>query len=67
MKDEISEKIAACTSFTEAKTVIDDYMDYYNRDRGQWQLAKLTPDEYYQYCLTGKYPLISHAKTTADS
>ena len=60
MKDEIGAKIAACESFKEAKAVIDDYMDYYNNDRGQWQLAKLTPNEYYEYCTTGVYPLISY-------
>ena len=60
MKDEIGEKIAACTTFEEANLVIDDYMDYYNNDRGQWQLAKLSPNEYYEYCMTGVYPLISY-------
>lgn len=60
MKDEIGVKIATCESFKEAKAVIDDYMDYYNNDRGQWQLAKLTPNEYYEYCTTGVYPLISY-------
>ena len=60
MKDEIGDKIAACSTFEEAKLVIDDYMDYYNNDRGQWQLAKLSPNEYYEYCLTGIYPLISY-------
>ena len=60
MKDEIGGKIAACDSFAEAKAVIDDYMDYYNNDRGQWELLKLTPNEYYEYCITGIYPLISY-------
>lgn len=60
MKDEIMDKIAACKSFNEAKAIIDDYMDYYNNDRGQWQLAKLSPNEYYNYCTTGLYPLISY-------
>lgn len=60
MKDEIGVKIDTCESFKEAKAVIDDYMDYYNNDRGQWQLAKLTPNEYYEYCTTGVYPLISY-------
>ena len=32
-------------------------MDYYNNDRGQWDLLKLTPREYYRYALTGFYPL----------
>lgn len=63
MKDEVSDKIAQCEAFPEAKAVIDDYMDYYNNDRGQWQLAKLSPNEYYDYCITGVYPLISYNNT----
>lgn len=61
MKDEIDDKIAACESFEQAEAVIDDYMDYYNNDRGQWQLAKLSPNEYYEYCVTGIYPLTSYS------
>ncbi|MCQ5279295.1 IS3 family transposase, partial [Clostridium sp. DFI.1.208] len=55
MKDEIN--ISSCNTFSEVKTVIDDYMDYYNTERYQWDLAKLSPDEYYQYSITGNYPL----------
>ncbi len=64
MKDEIGSKIATCESFEEAKAIIDDYMDYYNNDRGQWQLAKLTPNEYYNYCISGVYPLVTHDQST---
>jgi hypothetical protein len=32
-------------------------MDYYNNERYQWQLAKLSPNEYYEYITTGVYPL----------
>lgn len=60
MKDNIMDKISAATSFDEAKTIIDDYMDYYNNDCGIWELAKLTPNEYYQYCITGIYPLLKY-------
>ena len=55
MKDEI--ELSACDSFSAIKTVIDDWIDYYNNDRYQWQLAKLSPNEYYQYITTGEYPL----------
>ena len=55
MKDEIN--ISSCNTFSDVKTVIDDYMDYYNTERYQWDLAKLSPDEYYQYSITGNYPL----------
>ena len=37
--------------------VLDDYMDYYNNDRYQWELAKLSPREYYAYVTTDVYPL----------
>ena len=32
-------------------------MDYYNTERYQWNLAKLSPNEYYEYLITGIYPL----------
>ena len=66
MKDEIMDKIALAESFADAKAIIDDYMDYYNNDRGQWQLAKLSPNEYYEYCITGKYPLPDYVRPTSQ-
>ncbi|WP_432641838.1 IS3 family transposase, partial [Acidaminococcus sp.] len=36
---------------------VDDYMDYYNNERYQWELAKLSPNEFYQFVTTGVYPL----------
>lgn len=32
-------------------------MDYYNNDRYQWGLARLSPNEYYRYIITGIYPI----------
>jgi len=55
MKDEID--INGCTLFREVKDVVDDWMDYYNKDRYVWDLAKLSPDEYYLYRISGRYPL----------
>ena len=40
-----------------ALLIIDDYIDYYNNRRYQWQLAKLSPNEYYKFVTTGVYPL----------
>lgn len=57
MKDHIKEKLAISTTFGEVKAIIDDYMDYYNNRRYQWHLAKLAPNEYYQFVTTGIYPL----------
>ena len=56
MKDEID--VSNCTDFCEVKDIIDDWIDYYNNERYQWDLAKLSPNEYYSYITTGIYPLI---------
>lgn len=55
MKDEID--ISSCRTFDELTAVIDDYMDYYNNERYQWDLAKLSPAEYYEYWITDMYPI----------
>lgn len=59
MKDELAEKMAAWETFEDAKRDIDDWFDYYNTERYQWQLAKLSPNQYYKYVTTGEYPLPS--------
>lgn len=56
MKDEID--ISSCTTFEQLRGVISDWVDYYNNDRYQWDLAKLSPREYYAYLLSGDYPLV---------
>ena len=56
MKDELASEIPGWTSFEAAKASIDRWMDYYNNDRCQWDLAKLSPNEYYHYITTGEYP-----------
>ena len=56
MKDELAEKIPNWTCFADVQRSIDDWMDYYNNDRYQWDLAKLSPNEYYRYMTTGSYP-----------
>ncbi|MEF9959144.1 MAG: IS3 family transposase [Niameybacter sp.] len=55
MKDDIN--IKSCNSYEELCNEIDDYMDYYNNERYQWDLAKLAPNQYAEYLKTGKYPL----------
>jgi len=56
MKDEID--ISGCVTHEQIAAVIDDWIDYYNNDRYQWDLAKLAPAEYYRYVTTGDYPLM---------
>ena len=55
MKDEID--INCCKTFAEVKEEIRDWADYYNNDRYQWELAKLSPNEYYEFTRTGVHPL----------
>lgn len=57
MKDEIGLKIKECSSFDDVKAIITDWMDYYNRERYVWDLARLSPDEYYKYYTTDVYPI----------
>ena len=57
MKDEIKYEIAMMKTYGEVKAKIDDWIDYYNNDRYQWDLVKLSPKEYYRYVTTGVYPL----------
>lgn len=57
MKDELAEHQKLWTTFSDVKNSIDDWMDYYNNDRGQWNLNKLTPSEFYNYTITGINPL----------
>lgn len=59
MKDEIKYEIALMKTYDEVKAKIDDWIDYYNNDRYQWELSKLSPREFYQYVTTGVYPIVA--------
>lgn len=50
MKDELDYR--DCSTFQELRDCIDDYIEYYNTDRYQWTLKKMTPDEYRNHLLT---------------
>ena len=55
MQDEID--LSECETFDHVKAIIDDWIDYYNNDRYQWQPAKLSPNEFYRYAVSDLYPL----------
>lgn len=57
MKDHIKDRLKVSTDYAQVKVIIDEYINYYNNDRYQWNLAKLSPNEYYQFCVTGEYPI----------
>jgi transposase InsO family protein len=51
LKDELD--LEKCKSFAELKAEVDDFIDYYNNDRYQWGLAKMTPVQYRDFLLSG--------------
>lgn len=57
MKDEIKSKYKQWSSYAQAKADIDDWMDYYNNERYQWELEKLSPNQFYHYVITGENPI----------
>lgn len=57
MKDELTEKKLSWTNIEQIREDINDWIDYYNNDRGQWSLEKLAPNEFYNYITTGINPL----------
>lgn len=57
MKDELSEKAQTWKEFSDVCASIDDWMEYYNNERYQWGLEKLSPNQYYNYITTGYNPL----------
>lgn len=57
MKVELAERKKSWSCIEQVRADIDDWIDYYNKDRGQWNLEKLSPNEFYTYITTGTNPL----------
>ena len=57
MKDELKPYASRWETFDDVKARIDDWIDYYNKDRYQVGLKQLSPNEYYHYLMTGENPL----------
>ena len=55
MKDEL--RINSTDGHTIIEQKVLDWIDYYNNERYQWNLAKLSPKEFYRYVTTGEYPI----------
>lgn len=51
LKDEMEYK--SCVHLEELRAIVDDYIDYYNNERGQWNLKKLPPVHYREQFLSG--------------
>jgi transposase InsO family protein len=57
MKDHIKPQLSECSEFQGVQSIVDNYINYYNNNRYQWELAKLSPNEFYKFITTGVYPL----------
>jgi len=64
MKDELN--FSECVKNEDVVRVLNDWIEYYNNDRYQWELAKLSPCEYYHYVTTGIYPLQTQPPQSFD-
>lgn len=56
MKDELRKQLKTWNCIDDVQAAIDDWMDYYNNDRYQMGLNKMSPNEYYEFITTGNYP-----------
>ena len=56
MKDELHDRTKSWKTFDDVQSDINDWMDYYNNDRYQMGLMKLSPNEFYEFITTGSYP-----------
>ena len=64
MKDELG-NLDSILTFSDLSAKINDYMDYYNNECYQWNLAKLSSNQYAAFIKTGVYPLVHLVKTPA--
>ena len=60
LKTDILDLVALCRRFEDASELVDGYLKAYNGSHYQYNLAGLTPEEFYQYASTGIYPLDSY-------
>lgn len=66
MKDELGKYIKTTSAYDKLEKVINNYIDYYNNERYQYKLAKLSPNEFFEYYKTGNYPLDHITKEPAE-
>ena len=57
MKTAVIDLVALCPNFDTAVRLVDGYINSYNDEQHQYNLAGLTPSEFYTYVTTGIYPL----------
>ena len=67
LKAAILDMVARCRTFEDAKTLVSAYIKEYNTEHYQYDLAALTPAEFYQYATSGVYPLESYFGVPASA
>ena len=60
LKTDILDLVALCRKLEDAVLLVDGYLKAYNSSHYQYNLAGLTPEEFYQYATTGIFPLESY-------
>ena len=66
MKCGILDLIALCPDYDKAAKLVEGYIHDYNTKHYEYDLAGLTPAEYYTYVTTGVYPCDSYYGVGAD-
>lgn len=56
MKDDLPD-LSLVRDYSAIQRIVDEHMHYYNNYRYQWDLAKLSPNQFEQYLKTGVHPL----------
>ena len=67
MKPHMLEVLKLCRNTEEAVEMVDGYIHTYNNDRYQYELAGLTPHEFYLFKESGIYPCDNYYGVKADS
>lgn len=67
LKTAIMDMVALCKNYDSASRLVDGYLKSYNSEHYQYNLAGLTPEEFYQYVTTGIYPLDSYFGVPASA
>ncbi len=60
LKTDVMDMIAMCKALDSAIQLTYGYLKAYNSEHYQYELAGLTPEEFYGYATTGIYPLDSY-------
>ena len=67
LKTAILDMVARCRTFEDAKALVSGYIRAYNTEHYQYDLAALTPAEFYQYATSGIYPLENYFGVPASA